>query len=397
MYIAKTYLTGLLILLITIVHAQTVWVADNNFNAPTGANVFNTIQAAVNAASDGDIVQVQPSPTTYGNASIDKQLTLMGIGFNVDKDVAHLSNMGAIYLRNNIDNSNDSDGTIITGLNFTFLWPGFDTGPDFVLENILIQNCQFQYLYNINTLNGYSPIDGFEIRDCYVWGSIGGYGLYFSLLATNVIIRNNVILYGHYFQSTTPGNIIISNNILFDGIQIKANGSNATILNNNFIASSGSDAAFFTEMKDCIVANNVFYGMTPSVSNSGNSTSTNFQRNLFNNNLVYSTGDDVMPPAGGGVGNTGSGNITGTSPLFTNVQLLNTWSSAYDFSLQVGSPALNAGSDGTDIGITGGAFPFPGTNLILKTSAVPVIQILNTTTVINPGDNLPVRIKVKSN
>ena len=32
--------------------AQTIWVADNNFNAPTGPNVFATIQAAIDAAAD---------------------------------------------------------------------------------------------------------------------------------------------------------------------------------------------------------------------------------------------------------------------------------------------------------------------------------------------------------
>ena len=387
----------LVIVCLSAATAQTTWVADNNFNAPTGPNVFSTVQQAVDAASAGDIVQVQPSPTTYGNVNIDKQLTLMGIGFNVDKEIPLLSNMGSIALRNNIDNTSDSDGTIITGLNFTRLFPGFDTGPDFVLENILIQNCQFEYLYNINTGNGYSPIDGLEIRDCYVYGNIGGFGMIFGLSATNVIIRNNLMLLGISFQSTSPGSNIITNNIIYDGIYINAEGTNTTILNNNFIASSGGDAAFLTELKDCIVANNIFYGMTPSIVNAGNSTSTNFQRNSFTNNLVFSTGDDVMPPAGGGVGNSGSGNITGTSPLFTNVQLLNTWSSAYDFSLQAGSPALNAGSDATDIGITGGSYPFPNTNLLLKTTAAPVIQILNTTTVINPGDDLPVRIKANSN
>ena len=45
--------------------AQAIWIADNNFNAPTGANVFPTIQEAIDAASAGDIVHVQPSPTTY--------------------------------------------------------------------------------------------------------------------------------------------------------------------------------------------------------------------------------------------------------------------------------------------------------------------------------------------
>jgi hypothetical protein len=374
---------------------QVVWVANNNFNAPTGSNVFSTIQAAVDAAAPGDIIQVQPSSNTYGNVRIDKQLTLMGIGFNVDKDIPLTSIMGDIRLTNNIDNTSDADGTIIKGLNFTILYSGVNTGPSYVLQNILVQNCQLQYIANFGS--GYSPIDGFEVRDCYITSTYY-YGINFYSSTTNTIIRNNLILWGIGYGSTSPGSNIITNNILYEGIYVNAEGSNTTILNNNFIASSGGDSGVATELKDCIIANNIFYGMTPSIANAGNSTSGNFQRNVFTNNLVYSTGDDVMPPSGGGASNSGSGNITGTSPLFTNVLLLDTWSAAYDFTLQAGtSPALGAGTDGTDIGISGGSYPITTTNFVLKTTAAPVIQILNTSTVINPGDPLPVRVKANSN
>ncbi len=389
----------LLLLLIANIglQAQTVWVADNNFNAPTGDNVFSTIQAAVGAAAAGDVVQVQPSPNTYGNVSINKQLTLMGIGFNVDKDIPLQSNMGTITLTNNLDNTSDADGTIIKGLNFTFLYPGFNTGPNYTLDNILIRNCQFQYIYS-SSVSAYSQVTNLEVRDCYLTGNVGNASIYFADKLSNAIIRNNLMLYGVALKySSSAASNIITNNIIYGYIDIAVAGSNTTILNNNFIASSGGDHAFNSLFLDCIVSNNIFYGMTPSFLNGGGSTSTSFQRNIFTNNLVFSTGDDVMPPSGGGVGNSGSGNITGTSPLFTNVQLLNTWSSGYDFTLLGGSPAIGAGSDATDIGISGGAYPFTDANFILKTTHAPVIQILNTSTVINPGDDLPVRIKANSN
>lgn len=105
-----------------------------------------------------------------------------------------------------------------------------------------------------------------------------------------------------------------------------------------------------------------------------------------------------LPVEGGG--NTGSPNYMG-SPLFTNVSLLNTWSGAYDFTLLAGSPALLANiPDGGalfDIGITGGAFPWTEANMVFQPTALPVIEILNTSTIINPGNNLPVHIKATSN
>jgi hypothetical protein len=388
------YLIQLLLILSSpILFAQTTRVADNNFNAPTGPNVYATIQAAVNAASPGDIIQVQPSPTVYGSVSINKpNLTLMGIGFNLDKEIPLQSSMNNITLTNNVDGTSEADNTIITGLTFGTIYLASNTGPAYLLENTLIQNCS---LYQLTNSSSYSPIDGLEVRNCYL-----RYTHYlanqFSTSLNNGIFRNNLILGGFYFGAATSGNNIISNNIIYNTIWTVAEGGNTTILNNNFIGATGVDYAFSGKMKNGIVNNNIFYGVTPSIAAAG-TTSSNFELNTFSNNLVFSSGDDTMPPTGG-LGNAGSGNITGVSPNFTNVQLLGTWSSAYDFTLQAGSPALGAGSDGTDIGISGGAsYAWPDANFVMKTTAAPVIQILNTSTVINPGDNLPVRIKANSN
>ena len=132
---------------VSLASAQTTWVADNNVGAPTGPSVFSTIQEAMDAAADGDIVQVQPSPFAYGSVTIrTKNITLMGIGFNVDKETPLSSSMNDIYLSNSAANDSDADGVIIKGLYFDRLYPGHNTGPAYVLQNILIQNCQFNYI-----------------------------------------------------------------------------------------------------------------------------------------------------------------------------------------------------------------------------------------------------------
>jgi parallel beta helix pectate lyase-like protein len=388
----KNIVLSLVVLVSQTLVAQTVWIADNNYNAPTGINVRTTIQAVVDAASAGDIIQVQPSPTTYGDVIIDKQLILMGIGFNMDKDIPLTSNMGNITLTNNLTNTSDADGTIIKGLNFGILYPGINTGVAYTLSTILVQNCQLQYIANFGS--GYSPIDGFEVRDCYITSAYY-YGINFYSSTTNTIIRNNLILLGVGFGSTSPGSNIITNNILYEGIYLNAGSANTKILNNNFMASTGGDSAFNTELQNCEVSNNIFYGATPSIATTG-STSTLFQNNTFSNNLLFSTGDDTVPPTGGGVGNIDGGGNVVVDPNFVNALLLDTWSSSYDFTLQEPS-AINAGNDGTDIGITGGLYPWVGTNFVLQTTAVPTIQILNTATIINSTDNLPIRVKGKSN
>lgn len=387
---SKTYLTGLILLLFYSGQAQTTWVADNNVGAPTGPNVFTTLQAAVNAAAAGDIVQVQPSPITYGSVSINKQLTFMGIGFALDKDIPLLSRVSDIYLRNNTDNSSDASGTIIKGLIANYIHLAYKgTAPFFTIQNILIQNCQINYLYNW-TSTTYGYIDGLEVRDCYIVQTVTTYRH-----TDNAIFRNNLIIGDMVFYAATTGNNIISNNILYGGIYHASVTSPISILHNNFIGQKGTETAFVTKLESSIISNNIFYGSTPSIA-TGGTTSAEFEANSFSNNLVYETGDDTMPPTGG-LGNTGTGNIVAT-PSFVNVQLLNTWSSAYDFTLDTGSLALLAGSDGTDIGISGGtSYPWTETNFNLKTTDAPTIQIFNTSTVINPGDDLPIRVQIKSN
>ena len=385
----RHFFTILLVLASTAILAQTTWVADNNVGAPTGPNIFTTIQAAVDAASAGDVVQVQPSPKAYGTAYIRvKNLTLMGIGFNVDKETPLSSIMGNIYLTNNAANDSDADGAIIKGLQFSYLYPGINTGPVFVLQNALIYNCLF---YGISGTWGYSELDGLEVRDCYLSASINIYSVIRNSLFRNNLIIGDTYLYSSAFDTS------FANNLLYGSIHIATESGSITILNNNFVGATGSETAFLSKLKYVMVANNIFYGSTPSIAVAG-SFSTEFRFNTFSHNLVYATGDDTMPPTGGvaGTENNGLNNII-ANPNFVNGAVSNTWSAAYDFTLQAGSPAIGTGSDGLDIGIYGGTYPFPDTNFVLKTTDAPVIQILNTSGVINPGDNLPVRVKAKSN
>ena len=114
--------------------------------------------------------------------------------------------------------------------------------------------------------------------------------------------------------------------------------------------------------------------------------------------MVYGTFDDTMPPtAVGGSQNTGEPNTVGIDPNFVNVPILNSWSADYDFTPQ--SPAvLGQGSDGvSDIGITGGNFPWGEPNFKLDTTPIPTIESFNTSTSINPGQDLQITIKAKGN
>ena len=391
----RNFLTLFLVLASPVLLAQTTLIVDHNFNAPTGPHIYSTLQAASNAANPGDTIQVQPSPTAYGNITINKPLVLVGIGFNVVKDIAFESIIGNVILTNNTDNTSQASGTIIKGLRITGGIQTALTGATFTLSDITLYNNIIAWVYNPSV-----NLDNWEIYDCYIYSTVTSNScIYSTWRITNSLIRNNLLLLDVNFASTSPGSNTITNNMMFGGVAVRAEGTNTNIINNVFVGAANTTYAFNNYLRDCIVSYNIFYGVTPSVAAAG-SSSVNFQRNVFSFNILHATGADLWPPAGGGGGNTGSPNYMG-SPLFTNVSLLNTWSSGYDFTLLAGSPALLANiPDGGalfDIGLTGGAFPWTESNMIFQPTALPVIEVLNTSTIINPGDNLPVNIKATSN
>ncbi|MEP1095886.1 MAG: hypothetical protein ABJG78_12295 [Cyclobacteriaceae bacterium] len=372
--------------------AQTVRIVDNNFNAPTGNEVYATLQEAANAADPGDYIYIQPSSSSYGSVIIQKELHLVGIGFNVDKENPQPSTMLDITLRNNSGNTDNASNSTITGLTFRDLYPiTYPGAPSFTLSNVTITNCVFQEIQDA-CCNTHVPFDNLELSENQITERVD-----FVQVATNILLRNNLFQSTISFNSSSANSGLVANNIIYGNIYKSAEGDNLIIQNNNFISASGSTSAFLSFMRDALIVNNIFYGRTPSITNGGGSSSANFQRNIFTNNMSFSTGNDELPPSGGGAGNTGSGNLEGVSPMFTNAPLSSTWSVSRDFSLQIGSQAIDGGSDGTDIGITGGPYPFPGVNLILKTTAIPTIQIFTTNSLINPGDDLDVRIKAKAN
>ncbi len=383
----------LYILSASVFSQTTVWIADNNFNAPTGDHIFPTLQEAVDAAKKGDSVYVQPSNTTYGDAYIDKELHLFGIGFDLDKDAPLNSKVRDIFLRNNVDGTSESDSSTITGLVIDdILFITFPSAPLFTLEGVAIYNNQINQI-EYTGVGTYVPIDSMVIAGNRIAG------ITFDRQVTDVLIRNNLITSNIDFRSTSTNTGIITNNIIYGAIDKSSVNAGMIIQNNNFIGGASS-FSFQSIMRDALISNNIFYGRTPSLSGAGGSTSTNFQGNTFSNNLTNNTGNDELPPSGGGAGNDGDGNIVNGSPVFVNVAISNSWSSTYDFTLSTtpsDSPAIDGGTDGSDIGITGGPFPWTETNFSLKTTAFPTIQTFNVNTIINPGDDLDARIEVKAN
>jgi hypothetical protein len=309
-------------------HATVITVS----NTPNSPAQFTDLQTAINAATAGDTLYVSGSSTNYGDIVIDKQLVLMGTGFNPQKEFPFVSSFGQI------DFQMGSSGSIISGFNFSNNVNGAGA------NNIQIRRCTFQVIY---------------------------------VTGTNWLIENNFV--NSSIQCGNSFNLVINNNFISG--QINNSSLPNFILSNNLFFTAGG-GILLNSITNANIVNNIFYGAhTGGVSNS-----------VFNNNLTFNSLQNTLPYGT----NTGSGNIANQDPQFTTIQTLNyTFSAFDDYRLLSTSPGHNAGTDGTDIGPFGGSSPFPSSPIggEPKIPQVKNMNLSNTTYPLNGNINLNVKGK----
>ncbi|MBF8150284.1 hypothetical protein ITJ86_10280 [Winogradskyella sp. F6397] len=320
--------------------SQAVHTVDNRDQA---GGQFTDLQAAIDAASAGDIIQVHPSSDSYGDITIDKMLTIMGLGHNPANTNGEVSTIRYITFINN------SAGSIIKGLSISRILCGNSTiSPDH--DNMHIINNHFSSSVQGSTTDNLS--DGWVIE-----------GNYFSNTSTNINSQNGT------------DDWEVKNNFFKGNVQWL---NNTSIVTNNIFITTYASETFFSNCSSPLVNNNIFIA-TDNLTEIGihNSTIT------FVNNMTYSYYGSTIAPL------PGSNNLNNTNPLFEDATLESVtdfYSSNYD--LASGSPGINAGSDGTDIGLFGNNFPFDPNGRPNLTPYPESITITNS--VVAPGQTLNV-------
>ncbi len=314
-------------------------------NNAIAAGMYSTIQAGCDAANVGDTVYVMGSPTSYGDVTIKTQITLIGAGYNVTQTQNNWNTtLGYCYL-DTIPFGNRISGTKIMGFD---MYSVSQTGSSGAADSIKWIDIERNYISN-----------------------------YVDIVGSYWTIHNNII---NYININNHSNIFIQNNFLNYNI----NGSNKTtvvISNNDFCTTTSSS---FGSITNALIANNIFYYSSPIA---GCTSCT------FSNNITTNSVSQVLPPSG----NSGLNNINNTSPHFVDatipsstVNMNSLWN--YNWTLSATSPAHNAGTDGKDLGVYGGVYPFP---VMSGATRIPQMQLMNVGAIVPQGGNLNVNFKAR--
>lgn len=191
---------------------------------------YTTFKDAMDAASDGDVIIVDGSPTSYGDVTINKQVTVQGPGYYLDVNgLTQTGNNSARF--GTIDIA--ADRAKITGL---------ETGTvNFKSSYIVVTRCLIDFLY---VCPQYS---------------------YTQEHSTGCVISQNYIKYGILGDSYSADAtyLEISNNIITGSESYLRNIANSTITRNTFTASVPN-----ISVKNSVFENNAWSQAPTETSNS---------------------------------------------------------------------------------------------------------------------------------
>ncbi len=301
-----------------------------------GANPFTD---AYSAATNGDTLYLPGGNLPYPTA-INKGLVIIGAGYHPDSTTTTMPTI----LSGDLTISQDADklhleGFLLTGsISFT---------TNHKVDSVVIKRCKFTSLtYNGNRTN--ASVKN-EIIECVITGNID-----FSNLKTSLM--SNCIINGVIANGLDMG---ISNNLILYNI------ASALYYHGAFL---NFDASF--------INNNIIFRTYPTVQYQ--SELNTFTKNIF-----------AVTPLVGSNSFIDNYNDVDFSTLLIN-QSGTTFDYAHDYHLQ--NPTSYLGTDGTQVGIYGGMFPF-------KVGSVPVnphFQFKNIAPATDVNGDLNIQIQVEA-
>lgn len=310
------------------------------------ASVYSKLDSLKAHLQDGDTIYFPGAGFEIGTWSIDKKVTIFGAGHYPDSTTA----TDISYLIGDITLKTGADGSFIQGIYLTGNITLGSTLANQTVNNITLSRSSIAGLYLSYNGSATTASNNILIRENILRSSFyGGY-------ATGVSVLNNVMHQQllHFDNTLFKNNIILGNYCCYGPLDYITNSS----FQNNVII-----------LTYCNCGSNYFM--------SGCSTN-NFQNNALNNNATFPYGS-----------NTGSGNWNDISASSFFVDQ-GGYSFSYTHNYHLKVPASYIGTDGNQIGIYGGLYPY-------KEGAVPINPHIQAKTIApstNTSGELNINIKV---
>ncbi|MFC1546987.1 right-handed parallel beta-helix repeat-containing protein [Candidatus Neomarinimicrobiota bacterium] len=327
----------IIIAVITTPLFATIWRVDNKAGA---AGDFTTLQAAESSTEvqDGDTLYVYGSSISYYEIILDRPLVIIGPGYFLDQN-PETQAYPALAIASTITFNPGSEHSVITGLSTARI--------DVNANNITIKRMRISsgsHLGSIYVSNTYSAT---TIQQCYITNSYGNSesrGIWLAGNNTSIIIDNN------YMD-----------------------------VNYNTGKSIDSDAS----SAPAHISHNVLSGNVV-VSN------TTFENNILRDGTASFSNTTVL----NNICNETQFDTTGSNQQNVDMNTVFMGSGSYDgrWQLAAGSPALGAGTEGTDCGMFGGSAPY----VLSGIPTIPHIYYLTVPSAAEPGALLQVRVKAKT-
>jgi hypothetical protein len=332
-------------------------------NNPANVAQFNTIQAAIDAAADGDTILVHGSPDNYAGFNINnKKVAVIGPGWNPNKALPFTANIISTIGLTGVGAS----GSELHGLS---IYTNINTNTGGINNIRFIRNRLYRQLYYLapgggGTLSGYL-FEGNWFDDAGVISNN-----FISL--QNIIFQNN-IFYNNGVMGYSIGGFTNTLNVLFDH-------------NLFYGGASFAREVFQSNTRFITLSNNIFVRNNPAI---------NLSSASFYNNITFNTPNDQPWTINNNF--DGGGNLAGVDPQMNAQASVNSGVNdpLLDFTIAAG-PANNSGSDGKDRGLlfeTVGSLNW--TNA--RTSRLPYIYSMQTNTpTVAPGGSITVTVEART-
>lgn len=331
-------------------NAQNTFIVDNNlFIDDSPSHVFTTFAAAIAAASNGDTILLQPSTGSYGNLTINKSITVKGMGHAPTLNNGESSSTGNISIT--------ASNIKLTGL----LINGTITGGNNI-SNLLVEDCNVGAV----VLQG-SSNSGHTLR--------------------GNIINAHIMLSTSY---TNSSNYTITNNLI-QGLSQNAlyYFNDTTIFNNNVIIGDQGLTGYviFNQPNNVVCQNNIWLFTNNALAQVDQTGSIPV---IHNNSMTYHYGSPTITAL------NGTSNFNNQNPFFVTIPANNPyWAATNNYNLGASSVGNDAGTDGNDIGIFNGFYDFDMRGYPTELPYLTEMTISNN--MVPAGANLNVNLKANAN